>query len=291
MKKQLISVVLIALTLTVNAQMVDYLNANNVNAGIGIGCNLFSMLPDSTWDLMDTTFKFGLLEVPKNLHIAPVFSAGLWMSGLDPAGDTYCSFQRYRERGPGLNDGPVATGYDEAYDSFYRRVFKITKPQITRHQSLGTFVMPQLIDSGIMFWPGKGNPFVASRYHVTIDHPLAPFVDMNADGIYNPTNGDYPAICGDEAVFFVINNDRGKPTEGSAGNLGMEIRGLAEVYSDTSIVSGSRPPEKRAINNTVFVSYEIENRSGKNFRDFYLGLFEDPDLGCFSNDRVVCDTN
>ena len=35
---------------------------------------------------------------------------------------------------------------------------------------------------------------------------LAPFVDQKGDGIYDPTEGDYPDIEGDQAIWWVMND-------------------------------------------------------------------------------------
>ena len=35
---------------------------------------------------------------------------------------------------------------------------------------------------------------------------LAPFVDVDYDGLYNPALGDYPDVMGDQAIFFIFND-------------------------------------------------------------------------------------
>ncbi len=266
---------------------VEYLTANNVNAGFGVGGNLFTMLTDSI-----STTQFGLFEVPKGSDLRTLFTTGLWLSARDAGSNLLCAAQRYNQDGPDFHDGPVAANYDSLYDNFYKRVFKITRSQIVSHQSLGNVIIPTQIDTAVLFWPAKGNAYVANYYGVTISSHLAPYVDVNNNGYYDPNHGDYPAICGEEAVFFVFNDVRGPHLETGGIALGAEIRGLAEAFLDTSFGSFNSPvPEKRPINNTVFVSYEIENKSANNLFNLHVGLFEDPDLGCYMNDRVGCDTN
>src|SRR5690606_10962442 len=124
--------------------------------------------------------------------------------------------------------------------------------------------------------------------NVDISESLAPFVDVDQDGIYNPYKGDYPAICGDECIFFVFNDAKGPHKETGMPalyRLGFEVRGMAYVFYDSTTSQS-----KDVINNTVFVSYEIENKYHLDYSDFYLVLFEDCDLGCYNNDRVGCDT-
>ncbi len=275
--KMLLVAALTANSITGNAQhTVEFLNANNVNAGFGVGGNLFSQKDSFAINngSSDST-HWALLWVPKDMNTRAMYTASLWMSGFDAGQNLHCAAQRYSFIGPEFYDGPLVANYDSAYDSFYKRVFKITRSQIAHHQSLGTVVIPSQIDSAILFWPGKGNPYVAANYGVTISSRLAPFVDMNGDGIYDPKHGDYPDICGEQAVFFVFNDDRGPHNQTTGDKLGVEVRGLAEVFVDY----GSNRFAKQAINNTVFVNYEVENKSANNYHDFYLGMFEDTDLG------------
>ncbi len=51
----------------------------------------------------------------------------------------------------------------------------------------------------ILEWPANGNPFAkgAGGVALVVNHDLAPFVDVNGDGKYNPLLGDYPAMKGD----------------------------------------------------------------------------------------------
>ena len=268
------------------AQAVDYLNANNVNAGIGVGGNLFSVLDSNQ-------MVYSLLEFPKGSNKRTTCTTSLWFSATDAAQNLHCAGQSYANGVRDFYDGPIAANYTAAYNEYYKRVFKVTRSQITRHVSLGSNINPNQIDSAILFWPAKGNHFVSSEYGVTIDSKLAPFIDADGDQVYNPSHGDVPAICGEEAIFFVFNDDRGPHEETKGAKLGVEIRGLAEVFTDYSFhgFDDPYPPKKRAINSTVFVNYEIENKSTNQYTDFYVGLYDDVDLGCYDNDRIGCDTN
>jgi hypothetical protein len=272
---------IVASALACNAQPVEYLNANNVNAGFGIGGNLFS----------SSAAAFMLYEAPKGRDISPIYTASVWLSGLDAQGKNHCAAQRYAQGGPDFYNGPVVAIYNAAYDSFYSRVFKITKLQIEQHHNLGNNIPANtFIDEHILHWPAKGNQFVLRDFGVEINSSLAPFIDLDGDNIYNPYSGDVPAICGEQAVFFVFNDVRGYHHEtNTAEQLGIEIRGLAEDFTD-DVNASPLQIQKRAINNCIFVSYEIENKSQQNYHDFYIGMFEDPDLGCFNNDRATADT-
>lgn len=274
---------------TIQAQEVEYISANNINAGIGIGGNLFSRLDSSMNPRNDTASLWNLFEMPKGSNKRQIFTASLWTSGRDLSQTLICAGQAYRDGGGDFNDGPIASVYDNTYDNFYKRVFKVAKAQIDAFRLLSFPVSVVQIDTAILRWPAKGNAWVTSAYNTQINSTLAPFVDIDNDGNYNPLVGDYPLICGDEAIFFVFNDARGFHQETNSSNkFGIEVRGLAYSFVDNSV--SNLPAHKEAVNNTVFVSYDIENKSSNNYHDFCLGLFEDPDLGCFMNDGVGCDT-
>lgn len=267
------------------AQYSQHLSANNVEATIGVGGNLFSVLIDS-FNVNETQNMDQGFEAPKGSGITPLYTSTLWLSAFDDGNNLHSALQRYKLHGGDYADGPIAATYDANYDNYYKRVFKVTAQQITQHINRTFPVAMQSVDTNLLKWPGKGNTWVQSTYGVTISDNLAHFVDVNSNGIYDPWNGDFPALCGDEGVFFVVNDVRNAHNESGTTPVGVEIRGMAEVTHDqnSSLAKG-------AVNNAVFVNYEIENKSGGMLHDFYIGEFQDPDLGCFSNDRVGCDTS
>lgn len=275
---------LCAFTVGLQAQLIEHLSANNINAGIAAGGNLFSLVVDTSLE-SSALNSYWLFEAPNGSGMAPIYTSTLWLSGADAVNDIHCAAQRYKRNGGDYSDGPIVTNYDSAYDYYYRRVFKVTKTQIDQHRTINFPILMNTVDSSLLKWPGKGNAYVASHYGVTITDDLAHFIDANSNGIYDPWNGDYPAICGDEGIFFVFNDVRQPHYESGSIGLGVEIRGVAEVY-----YSNTGSLQKEPLNNTVWVSYEIENKSVNDYHDFVIGNFQDPDLGCFNNDRVGCDT-
>jgi len=268
---------------TLNAQTIAYLDANIVKAGIAIGGNLFSIEGTSA-------LTGGLFETPKGSGKAEIYTATLWMSGWDQDGSLNCSEQTDPVQGYNeYFDGPIAPYYSNAYYKYYKRVFKGDKSKVDAFRGLNFPVSSSQVDSTILYWPGLGNPSVLTDYGVSIDSPLAPFVDANHNGIYDPLQGDYPAFVGDQVVFFVFNDISGYQLYAGRTPLGVEVRGMASCFTDTS--NSSIPYNKRAINNSVFIQYEIENKSLYRYSAFHLGFWVDPDIGCFNNDRVGCDTN
>lgn len=270
---------------------VEYLQTNNVSAPICIGGNLF-------YNTDTSVHVSTMYEIPKGSGISSIFSASLWVTATDASGNLKCAAQQHSNNGRDYYDGPVNSNgvYNAAYDSFYRRVFKITRGQIETH--VADFIAnpfqlsPNNIAPAILYWPAKGNPYVAATYGVTIADRLAPFYDADGDGIYDPVKGDHPGVCGDEAIFFVFNDIRGPHNESGGQPLGIEVRGLAEAYADSLATGGNSALfQKKAINNTTFVQYEIENKSTSPLFDLNIALYYDADLGCYTNDGVACDTS
>lgn len=51
-------------------------------------------------------------------------------------------------------------------------------------------------------WPAHGDVSKGQAYY------LAPFVDNNNDGDYNPLDGDYPKIKGQQAIYYIYNDNK-----------------------------------------------------------------------------------
>ena len=162
----------------------------------------------------------------------------------------------------------------------YNYVWKVTKAEIDEFilwydcgQTPGctqnsSYVIPDVIIN----WPGTGENWNGQSQYI------APFIDVNQNGIYNPLDGDYPCIKGDMALFTVFNDD-GVHTETGGEPLKMEIRALHYGYNSSD----------SALANTVFSEYTVINYAATTYSDFYIGIWEDMDIGCSEDDYVGCD--
>ncbi len=170
--------------------------------------------------------------------------------------------------------GPIADNYKlPEYELKYNRLWKISQQEIDNHianYSDASYVMPPSIAE----WPGNGNMNNGEMF------VLAPYEDVNNNGIYDPENGDYPIIRGDQAVFFMFNDEN---IEHASGGEKMRIQVNAMAYAYDA-------PADSALNQTVFVNFEIFNLSNNNYTDVYLGSFVDFDLGDANDDLTGCDT-
>lgn len=239
------------------------LDTNNVRA-------LYWSFGSMFWDLQGNA----RYEIPKNSGNTSIFANGLWIGGLDNSGQLHFAGERFRQNGADFFPGPIM---DSAYyiptQSSWDKIWKINRNDIIYHaqhfSDLG-YIMPQSISS----WPGNGDTTIGQQFY------LAPYNDVNNNLIYDPQNGDFPIISGDQAVFFIINDAKGNHTESNGTKLGIEIHGMAYAFNI---------PSDNAFYNTTFLNYKIFNRSSNDYHDIYIGNFTDIDIGYASDDYIACD--
>ncbi len=120
-----------------------------------------------------------------------------------------------------------------------KKIWKISKQQIADHK-LNWKDTNYIIPEDIKTWPA--NPLVDYSEHKN----LAPFIDLNNDGIYSPEKGEYPKIKGDEAVYYILNGGIFKHN-----NQAIELHTLIYQYNNHNSI----------LDSTTFVSYKIINRN------------------------------
>ena len=237
----------------------EYIDLNNVKARVEPNA-LFA----------DRANSIAGFEVPKGSGSSTIYTANFWFAGVDNNAqlkgyaETYASTPFTLYQNYSGNAGPI--GCDENYSYQWDRVWKVSTIDIQNHiAGLGT-------TEAITNWPAHGDVSKGQSPN------LAPFVDVDFDGIYNPAFGDYPKIKGQQAIYFIRNSDR-TLADGVAPS-GLEFHGLVYVY-DCS--------EDSAINHTIFVDYTIYNRSSYTLTDCYFGQWTDFDIGNSTDDYVGCD--
>ena len=266
------------------------LEINNVRARLLAGGDIW-------WNLQE-----GRYIVPKPApgfaEVSAIFAGGIWIGGVDPNGALKLAGVTYRTgnatdfySGPLDEDGQ--TNVDVCND--WDRHFVVKGENIENHltnykESVENNVgYPcDSISEDVKYWPAKGNPFFNEKYSFQLpDQNLADFFDMDADGIYNPCNGDYPIVsqrgCGaietpDEIVFWIFNDNGGPHRLTLATAVQMEIQVEAFAYAT-----------QNEINDMTFYRYKVINKASDDIRDCYFGLWTDPDLGCSEDDYIGCD--
>ena len=265
-------------------------------------------------------------EIPKGSGKTSMFSFSLWIGGIDLNNNLKLCAYRYGQ-GPSTaaahtkNDfypGPLKIDGTASVDAEtcakYDQLFEITRAEVEEFlawQENKAAFPDYVIPPDILNYPAKGDRADGYSYY------LAPFYDVNNDGIYNPKDGDYPyydfanALCpkflkpgekirrarisnggpddtlgilvdevlkGDQTLWSVYNDKGNVHTETQGDPIGMEIRAQYFAFSTND-----------EINNMTFYSYELINRSTYTLTNTYFSQWVDPDLGYAYDDYVGCD--
>jgi len=285
-----------------------YLEVNNVRTRINTGGDMW-------WD-----FEVAQYEIPKGSRKTSMFSAALWIGGIDVNDQLKLAALRFRQgpnsASPGTgNDfwpGPLTidgtAAIDEGTCAEYDRLFPITRNEVDEFIAWNEnkAANPNYqIPTSILEWPAHGDLAKKQSYY------LAPFYDANGSGTYEPESGDYPyydlsnelchsatatqetiegtvkggllsdqVIKGDETLWWVFNDKGNIHTETQGTPIGLEIRGQAFGFATND-----------EINNMTFYSYEIINRSTYRLTGTYFSQWVDTDLGFATDDYVGCDVD
>ena len=220
------------------------LDINNVRATILNG--------GDTW--MDLKSRKSAYEVPKGSGLNSVSYGSLWFSATDGGNQFKLAAQYYRSKGtdyiPGSNVSDCNT---------YNHIWKVSKAEV-----LAYLKDTSKATADIRSWPS-----------------LAPFKDVDNDGIYSSKKGDYPyfainepkkckgQLMGDQVLWWIF-NDNAKHGQTGGASFPLRVEGMAYAYQSTS---------SAALNNTTFYQYKILNTSSSVLHDLQIGHFYDPNLG------------
>lgn len=274
-----------------------YLNHNNIHALVGAGGQLFN-------NPFNNSSGF---EYPANSGKRAIFSASDWCGGLDLNNQLKGSFVVHDSNTTDLFFGKYSPGpltvtagsggangedfgpanIDAATQNEYNKVWFVTKEEIdtfkdwyscTQNPNCNAAVdFPSYqIPNSLSIWPAHGDVSLNEPYY------LAPFFDKNQDGMYNPTDGDYPEIKGHFCAFTIF-NDKAATIAGTDA-IGLEVHRMVYGYNFDATCSYQQP-----INNTLFVFDRWINRSTDTLSDFGIGKFIDFDLGFGEDDYIGCD--
>jgi len=147
-------------------------------------------------------------------------------------------------------------------------IAKVSKTEILTHIAQSNNSGYQMPD-GILNWPAIGDSSLNEPFD------LAPFVDVNSNGCYDPINGDYPIIKGDEAIYWI-----NRPNDSSA---------LSDLEYH-NMLYGFNNPNDPLINQTVFLERTIVNRANVAYDSIKVGFWMDIDIGYYGDDFVGCDS-
>jgi hypothetical protein len=215
-------------------------------------------------------------EFPSGSGKMTIFNSTLWFGALDEVDNLHVAAERFRQNGIDYWPGPLSMNQeglsiDTSTVVKWQKVWRVSSQEIVYHRN--HFIDEDyVVPDDILNWPAHGDENLNQQKY------LAPFVDVDNDGVYQAMKGDYPLIRGDECIYFIINDLRNHG-ESKGDSLGIEIHAMA--YAFTS--------QEEAFKNTVFYSYKVFNRSKFDYHDVYVGLHTDFDIGYAWDDFVGCD--
>lgn len=243
------------------AQNMESLNGNFVNAGISDNAIFFQEGQNSV----------ASYEIPAGSLRHTIYAAALWVGGLDINGQAHVSGATFTPNG--WSSGPVAdpmnynsVSYQNQYAS---SLWKVTRQEVDDHiaqyQQGGYTPISAISD-----WPGNGDVVLG------VDDQLAPFVDQDGDGVYEPLDGDYPDFPGDEVVYVIV-NDAANPV---GSYLGVEMHMMFYQFNDNGYLG-----------ETTFLNTRVFNRSTIDYFDFRQSIYADFDIGNYQDDYIGCDSS
>lgn len=246
-------------------QAYEHLNINNIEARINSNGSLFFDGKSSS-----------TYNIPNDSTTTTFFSNYIWVGGINQSsGGVHFAGGEYGNNGHDFQQGPlcnVPEYYNQKYKDEWNRLWKITKEEINEFRikwNTPNYQVPEVILS----WPGNGDLSKGQSQFI------APYHDNDHNNKYEPLKGDYPLIKGDQAIFFIFNDDRNH-SETNSNRLKTEIHAMAYAYNC---------PSNPSFNNTIFIDYKFINRSTNTYKNTYIGMFSDIDIGGAEDDFVGCD--
>lgn len=252
----------------------DSLDINKLNA-------LALVHGDMWWDPRPSV-QAGHLFFPNGTTKGLSTASAIWMSGYDGSGQLHTSAQTYRQTGNDFWPGPLNSSDTLTYATCtdWAKIWKVNRTDIYHFQHL-TVKDATTTPAAIWTWPAKGNAHAqgAGGAALTITEDMAPFIDLNMNGIYEPNLGDYPDIKGDQALWWVFSDNGPAHSETNGKPLGIQVHAMAYAYNRGTL-----------IDNVVYYEFMIQNKSVNNYSNFRVGQFMDVDLGHFGDDYIGFDS-
>ena len=206
-----------------------------------------------------------------------IYTSSLLISAIDINSNLKVSSSNYNNI---YAAGPITNpnGYSQLERDRWERVWKINRTQIDEHiqaHLMGdvNYSTPEVI----LNWPGNGNTAIGQLAQLTR------YKDLNNNMIYEPLLGEYPLILGDFCVLSIYNDMNADTSESCSALAG---RAGVEVYE---YIYGFDCAQDSSLQNSLFVHYEIINKSGTTLYDTHIGNFIDYDINLAIDDYASSD--
>lgn len=214
----------------------------------------------------------GGYTVPKDSMVSSIYAMCFMAVGSDANGSLKGAVANYQisdfSPGPYLST-PANYSAQSYVDKYGISLWDMTKSLVDYH--IAHWMDPgYVVPVFIAHWPGNGNTGNGES------QLLAPFYDSDGDQQYEPTEGDYPLIRGDRAIYTIINDSKSlHPSQ--IDQAGLEVHMMFYQYD---------VPSDPVLTNTVFFQTTIFNRGTQHLNQFHAGHLIDFDLGNPHNDYI-----
>ncbi len=160
----------------------------------------------------------------------------------------------------------ASASYNEIQEAKYNRPYRVSLQMIRDHIDSVQFGSPNYVPVwAIRNWPAHGNTALGQA------PDLAPFADINSNGMYEPLLGEYPSILGNDCVFSITHYRNN-------GNLDKALEFHSYVYTQAC-------DSTETFDNVLMRKVLVYSRGATVDSLFFGGRF-DGDLGNYNDDYV-----
>lgn len=200
-----------------------------------------------------------------------IYSSSFWFGAIDNSNNLLMSGQIYRGQGNDQFSGPYSTSNSytssEYLTQYQNSIWTVSAEEIYDHIEQfndSNYIAPDAIEN----WPGNGDTTLGVNFQ------LAPFEDLNNNGIYEPQMGEYPKIKGCKATY-IITNDAAKQHSSNGLPLGIEMHYMIYQLSENTIYD-----------DLTFIKLKVFKRSQLAINNFTITYYLDGDIGNGADDFV-----
>jgi len=236
-----------------------------------------NVLIEALGDFVEPQFDGPGFEVPAGSGRSSLFYTSLWAvannaNGLsitrtaypDPFGNFNIGL---------LRAGPTANNLDLTYSDRYHEVWKLDNGLVWDH--ISNWGNPgYVLDRNLAAYPANGNTSNGERLN------LAPFEDLNGDGMYQPGQGEFPVFKGDVSTY-TVKSDSKSATQPNDNPVGLDV--ISQNYAFDV-------PQGDPLYQVMFTENNVINRSGVVYDSLWISFFIDFDIGAPLDDYAGSDS-
>ena len=256
----------------------EFLHANQVRAYLTNAGILFS-----------NGQQGAVSEIPYGSSIQTAFFHALLIAAYDENGTVKAAAQNYGFpngtdyfAGPLNEEGTTNNGQCANWE----KVWSVYRREIEAHQA--DFADNGVIDApnpAIIGWPGAGNTAFEDINGFALPEEatsLAPFEDLNGDGVYNPYQGEHPSLehlpqLPEQICWSIFNDAGGYHSFSLSPPLRIEIQLTSWAYNCKF---------NPLLNQTIFFSCQLINKGDSTLDSLHIGFLQDYDIGCHKDDLI-----